>query len=145
MLVGESLTASGSYAMLSVALSPCLQLLSDSLVNATAQYVSAAAKDYIPSWIYDLPEAEQQLKIDMIHAYGSPNVFSAFEPHVTLAVDSANTTELAAVVAANPPGQEVVSPILDVGFGSVGPYGSVLQNQDVLPPVTIFPSSSSAS
>ena len=74
--------------MLSVTNTDCLQLMSDALVNATNQFVEPSAKDYIPSWIYDLPEDQQQAKIDMIHAYGSPNVFASFQPHVTLVADA---------------------------------------------------------
>jgi hypothetical protein len=138
--IGSDVTASGAYGMLSVTNTDCLQLMSDALVNATNQFVEPSAKDYIPSWIYDLPEDQQQAKIDMIHAYGSPNVFASFQPHVTLVADAANTTELAAVVDTwTCQHLEILSsPIQSVGFGSVGPFGTVLKGQDVMPPIAVF-------
>jgi len=137
MEIGTTFTASGAYAMLSVTNIACLQLLSDSLVNATSSFVAPYAKEKIPSWVYDLPPDQQQGKIDMIHLYGSPNVFESFDPHVTLLADSTNITELAALVTSNQDLPVLDSPVVIVGFGKVGPYGSVLKGQDILPPVTL--------
>lgn len=136
MNIAVSQYASGSYGMLDVELTACLQSLSDSLVTATAKFVDPSAKEYIPDWIYNLPEDEQAEKIDLITTYGSPNVFSGFAPHVTLLADDVNTTELAGLMLANTV-PEVDSLVSLVGFGKVGSFGSVLKNQDLLPPVDV--------
>eukprot|EP00518_Triparma_eleuthera_P022885 CAMPEP_0197551080 /NCGR_PEP_ID=MMETSP1320-20131121/4458_1 /TAXON_ID=91990 /ORGANISM="Bolidomonas sp., Strain RCC2347" /LENGTH=590 /DNA_ID=CAMNT_0043111525 /DNA_START=109 /DNA_END=1888 /DNA_ORIENTATION=+ len=125
---------SGSYGMLVTENSACLQALSDQLVLATQDFVSESAKEYVPSWIYNLPEDQQQQKIELIKQYGSPNVFEGFEPHVTLLVDDVNSTELSVIFQQNEV-EEVDSPILEIGFGSVGQFGSVLKNQDLAAPV----------
>ena len=127
---------SGSYGMLVVENSVCLQALSDQLVLATQEFVSDSAKEYIPSWIYNLPEDQQQQKIDLISQYGSPSVFQGFEPHVTLLVDDVNSTELSTIFQENEV-EEVDSPIFEIGFGSVGQFGSVLKNQDLAAPFVV--------
>ncbi|GMH95676.1 hypothetical protein TrST_g6413 [Triparma strigata] len=128
--------ASGSYGMLDVGLTTCLQALSDSLVTATSKYVDPSAKEYIPDWVYQLPPEEQKAKIDLISQYGSPNVLSGFSPHVTLLADDVNTTELAGIMAANTV-PEVEGLVTLVGFGNVGSFGSVLKGQDLLPPLDV--------
>jgi hypothetical protein len=35
--------------------------------------------------VYSLPPAQRDAKIAMVKKYGSPNVFSQFEPHLTIA------------------------------------------------------------
>ena len=137
LLIGASFAASGAYGMLSVALTDCLQLLSDSVVNATSTFVTPEAKASVPSWIYDLPEDQQQAKVDMVHSFGSPNVFSAFQPHVTLLADAANTTELLSVASSNEVAS-LSSSVGLVGFGAVGPFGTVLKGEDVMPPAEAF-------
>ena len=57
----------GSYGMLGVANTPCLQGLSDAVVNATSPFLDPSAKSYIPSWVYSLPPAERDQKIALIH------------------------------------------------------------------------------
>lgn len=76
---------SGQYAMWEVETSKCLQFLSDSVVNATAQF--AVKNQSVPSWVYSVPEPIRSEKIRFVREYGSPNVFSQFQPHVTLAFD----------------------------------------------------------
>lgn len=71
-------TAVGTYGMWMGPASPCLQLMSDSLVNATMQYI--VPNQPIPSWINTLPEPLREEKIAMIEKYGSPNVFTQFQP-----------------------------------------------------------------
>jgi hypothetical protein len=90
--------ASGNYVLWQVKNDACIQSLSDAIVNSTSQYLSPNAKTTIPAWINTLPPEIRQLKIDMIHKYGSPNVFSQFEPHVTLAWSSSNDTVLSDIV-----------------------------------------------
>ncbi|GMH46528.1 hypothetical protein TrRE_jg8403 [Triparma retinervis] len=94
MKIGETKDAQGSYGMLGVANTPCLQGLSDAVVNATSPFLDPSAKSYIPSWVYSLPPAERDQKIALIHEFGSPNVFGGFEPHVTLVGDSESSENM---------------------------------------------------
>ena len=140
MKSGINQYVSGSYAMLNVSLTDCLQALSDELVLAAQSFVSDSAKEYIPSWIYNLPDDEQAEKIELIKQYGSPNVFSGFSPHVTFLVDDVNSTELSIIFDENQVA-EVDSSVQFVGFGAVGNFGSVLKGQDFAFPVDLATSS----
>ena len=150
MSVGSSLTLSGAYAMLSVPLTPCLQQLSDSLVTILAPHVTETAKKAVPSWVYDLPPAEQELKIAYVHQYGSPNVFEGFAPHVTLAYDDApsdlddgggvpaDSIYGGAVGDVAESWELVNTEVLSVGFGFVGPAGTVKRGPVVLESISIL-------
>lgn len=54
-----------------------LQRLSDEVVNLLAGLRTADSE--IPAWAKSIPE-----KVEMIKKYGSPNVYSQFNPHLTL-------------------------------------------------------------
>eukprot|EP00658_Telonema_sp_P-2_P051411 TRINITY_DN39470_c0_g1_i2.p1 TRINITY_DN39470_c0_g1~~TRINITY_DN39470_c0_g1_i2.p1 ORF type:complete len:272 (+),score=93.07 TRINITY_DN39470_c0_g1_i2:53-868(+) len=86
--------AQGTYAMISVNVTACLQKYSDTMVLAT--YKFAAKNQTPPPWIHNLPEPERSEKLAMVAKYGSPNVFSQFQPHVSIGW-SENMTTLAAV------------------------------------------------
>ena len=66
-------------------------------------------------------------------AYGSPNVFHQFMPHVTLATGHDAASVAAAVVALEANG--TLSPTRYTGdllaMGQVGPFGTVLKGKDV--------------
>jgi hypothetical protein len=100
LLRGSSIGA--GYAMWNVAISDCLQSLSDSVVQATFEF--AEPNQPVPQWVswdfcfvfvflifklvekvYSLPAAQRDAKIAMVQKYGSPNVFSQFDPHMTIA------------------------------------------------------------
>lgn len=119
--------AAGSFAMLNVTISSCLQLYSDSIVNAT--YSMAQPNQSVPAWVHSLPEPERSEKIHDVRMYGSPNVFGQFEPHVTIGWSS-NTTALAEAVAAL-----AVSPASFIGsvvaLGTTGEHGTVLKDKDL--------------
>ena len=70
----------GSYALWNMPIPACLQRMSDIIVNATSQFVDPRVKNTIPSWVNNLPNALKEVKIKMIHFYGSPNVYSQFQP-----------------------------------------------------------------
>ncbi len=118
----RGMTVGAGYAMWNVKVAPCLQQLSDAVVRATYQF--AKANQTVPSWVYSLPPAERKAKIDMVRRYGSPNVFAQFEPHLTVAYDTAdNLTQIyGAVNAAD------AFPAEMVGISRVGPFGTVLKN-----------------
>jgi len=123
--------------MLGVTLTPCLQGLSDSLVNATSPYLDPSATQYIPSWVYNLPEDEKEEKINLIHKYGSPNVFSGFQPHVTLVGDSLSSDDMKAMFDATE-FEPLITPVGEVGLGKVGEFGTVLKGKDVAGPVVVW-------
>ena len=79
----SSAAAIGSYSMLPVAVNDCLQNMSDLLVRRTHHL--ALSNQTIPAWILLLPEPERSMKMDMLSRFGSPNVLSQFNPHITLA------------------------------------------------------------
>eukprot|EP00698_Gefionella_okellyi_P025461 TRINITY_DN933_c0_g1_i2.p3 TRINITY_DN933_c0_g1~~TRINITY_DN933_c0_g1_i2.p3 ORF type:complete len:120 (-),score=28.59 TRINITY_DN933_c0_g1_i2:213-572(-) len=106
----------------------CLQFMSDALVNET--FLFAVPNQPIPPWVLQLPEPERSLKIAMIKRYGSPNVFSQFQPHVTLAYDDTASDSLnAAVESAHVVPVQFVPHVM--ALGSVGPYGTVLRGKDI--------------
>eukprot|EP00656_Telonema_subtile_P035707 TRINITY_DN39667_c0_g1_i1.p1 TRINITY_DN39667_c0_g1~~TRINITY_DN39667_c0_g1_i1.p1 ORF type:complete len:250 (+),score=40.33 TRINITY_DN39667_c0_g1_i1:129-878(+) len=120
--------AAGTYAMLNVSLTPCLQRYSDLVVNATFQY--AAPNQSAPAWVKTLPEPTRSEKLRDIALYGSPNVFSQFQPHVSFGW-SANTSAVTEGVAALLEHWESASynPEL-VAMGTVGPHGTVIRGKD---------------
>lgn len=119
--------AAGNFAMLNVSLSPCLRHTADAVVNATHQL--AVPNQTVPSWVYQLPEPERSEKVRDVQLYGSPNVYTQFEPHVTIGWD-ANATAVAAAVAtlrARPASFRAGS----VAIGTSGPHGTVLRRRDL--------------
>jgi len=117
----------GEYGMWNSVTPACLQHMSDAVVNGT--FDLAVPNQEVPSWVYDLPSPQRELKIAYIQKYGSPNVFSQFEPHVTLAWDNVKSDNLTEVFRAMKlPAFAFESPVL--GAGQVGDYGTVLRGQD---------------
>ncbi|KAL9658703.1 hypothetical protein ABK040_005858 [Willaertia magna] len=121
---------SGGYALWNTLKPNCLQTLSDAIVNATAEFVDPRIKNTIPDWVYTLPEPIKEKKISMIQFYGSPNVFSQFDPHVTVAHDDITPKELIKSFE-NIPINTCTFKVQYVTIGLVGPYGTVLRGKDV--------------
>ena len=103
----------------------CLQFMSDSIVNATHMYIQQDQP--VPSWVYNLTQPLQAEKIELVKVYGSPNVFSQFQPHVTLATDSKTPQQLFDVVSAMNISSCAFSTFM-VGIGRTGPFGTVLRS-----------------
>ncbi len=118
--------AAGNFAMMNVSNSPCLQRASDMLVNATHRF--SQPNQRAPDWVYALPEPLRSEKLRLVALYGSPNVFSQFDPHLSLAwgPDAASVAAAIEALPAAPP-SVFVGEI--VALGSVGPHGTVLQGQ----------------
>ena len=77
----------GTYGMWAVERNECVQYMSDSLANSTSNLADPSAFQVVPAWIFDLPEPKKSIKINYVHKYGSPNVFSEFDPqYVTCSV-----------------------------------------------------------
>eukprot|EP01029_Cantina_marsupialis_P029756 TRINITY_DN782144_c0_g1_i1.p1 TRINITY_DN782144_c0_g1~~TRINITY_DN782144_c0_g1_i1.p1 ORF type:complete len:228 (+),score=53.29 TRINITY_DN782144_c0_g1_i1:47-730(+) len=125
----QDATATGSYTMWHVKPTSCLQRMSDKIVEATSKY--AIPNQPIPDWIAGLKNATMRAeKINYVKKYGSPNVFSQFQPHVTLSYDAkpveddvAHALELADVHPT-----KYVPHVL--ALGTVGPHGTCMRNED---------------
>ena len=119
--------AAGTFAMMNVTNSACLQRYSDAIVNATHKF--SQPNQTTPAWVNSLPEPERSEKLRLIQEYGSPNVFGQFAPHVTLAWSADGTAVYAAVAALR------IRPSAFDGqvfaLGSVGDHGTVLQGKDL--------------
>jgi len=118
-----------------VVLSDCLQAMSDAVVQAT--FTLAKPNQAVPPWVYNLPKAEQAAKIAMLKKYGSPNVFTQFQPHLTVAFDTADNLDQI-YGALKVTGNFSVS---DITVSHVGPHGTVLTNGSLAD----FPISSTSS
>eukprot|EP01112_Ceratiomyxa_fruticulosa_P008017 TRINITY_DN2079_c0_g2_i1.p1 TRINITY_DN2079_c0_g2~~TRINITY_DN2079_c0_g2_i1.p1 ORF type:complete len:271 (+),score=53.60 TRINITY_DN2079_c0_g2_i1:70-813(+) len=132
----ENSYVSDSWGMLNVSTPNCLQQMSDLIVNAT--YLFITPNQTVPSWVYSLPEPERSEKIEMVKKYGSPNVFSQFQPHVTIAYDDVDTDpsieQIFEILPYAPP--YLFFPDL-IGIGNVGDFGTVLDNDYGLFPLNI--------
>jgi len=95
-LMRDTLPYHSGYTIFEIQNSDCLQKMSDRIVNATSKYIYRPPT--IPSWVFDLPEPDKSIKINLSLLYGSPNVFDGFRPHVTVAFFSNSTeTQLASI------------------------------------------------
>lgn len=81
----------GAYAMYPIQKTKCLQSLSNQLVRALQPYITRPQP--IPDWVKDLPLMEKLQKIYLIKKFGSPNVFGAYDPHVTVGYDEITSPE----------------------------------------------------
>jgi len=123
-LSGMDAGATG-YVMWNVELSDCLQRLSNSVVLATYQY--ATPNQSIPPWVNSLPKAEREKKIAMIEKYGSPNVFSEFQPHLTIAYDTKDAISSIYGSLKNTASFEATQVVVS----KTGPFGTVLKSGSV--------------
>ena len=75
----------GSYTMLPIELTPCLQTLSTVLLHALQSHLHHPIQ--VPSWVANMDEPERSKAIYRTRQYGSPNVLYAYVPHVTVGYD----------------------------------------------------------
>lgn len=124
----NSLEASGNYTLWNAANNSGLQALSDLVV--TSLFRLATPNQSVPSWVYSLPEPERDRKIAMVKKYGSPNVFSEFNPHVTVAYHPEdNMTQIVRAKFTPSPNAHWVAET--VAISHVGPFGTVLRNGQI--------------
>jgi hypothetical protein len=121
-----SITIQGSYAMWDVEVTECLQELSNNVVELL--HADIVPNQPIPDWVLALPEPMRSEKINMIKQYGSPNVFSQFQAHVTLAWDNKEPMQSAFQKLDLQPR---IMPAKLVGIGAVGPYGTVIRGRNL--------------
>lgn len=72
---------SGDWYFMNIERNRNLQTLSDSVVELLAPL--RAQSDYVPDWAKEFPT-----KVEYISKYGSPNVYSEFNPHLTFLAKS---------------------------------------------------------
>jgi hypothetical protein len=94
------------------------------LLNILCRYHLATPNQTVPDWVQHLPEPERSEKIAFIRVYGSPNVFSQFQPHVTLACDE-NAAALSAAFVQKAPQVHGSWLPQAVSLGPTGPCGTV--------------------
>ena len=75
----------GSYTMLLISNTPCLQRLSNTLLNALQVYIKHPVR--VPTWVANLPEPQRSAAIYRTRQYGSPNIMEAYVPHVSVGYD----------------------------------------------------------
>ena len=97
--------------------------MSNAIVLATYQF--AVSNQTVPDWVKNLPQKEREEKEAYIKKYGSPNVFSQFDPHITLAWDKVdkNLTQMISSL----PFSSFSYNVSSIGLGAVGPHGTVLR------------------
>jgi len=128
----EPVVLKGAYAMYNVPPTDCLQYLSDTIVNATHQYIKRPPT--IPDWIFQLPLDQRRAMLERIERYGSPNVYEGFVPHVTVGYDTAaitNTTiatQRSQTLHSYSAPQPCFGNVSTVAIAKSGIGGSVLQN-----------------
>ena len=118
---------SNDYAMHPIKNAPCLQQLSNRMVETLQVYIHRPPP--IPEWIYSLPLEERRRALQLVKKYGSPNVFARFQPHVTVGYDTVYPTvrrkaALETLVTPN----DCKANVAAVSIALVGVGGSVLQN-----------------
>ncbi|KAG9395260.1 signal peptide protein [Carpediemonas membranifera] len=119
--------AVGQYGMWQTTIPRPLQDLSDLIVNATFHLVNP--NQAVPEWIKNLPADEREKKLAMFKKYGSPNVFSSFQPHVTLCWDQSHNN-VVRMLSSVPLGHPT-SRIATVAIAHVGPHGTALRGEDI--------------
>ena len=127
----------GAYTQWPVQPSDCLQVLSDSIVDELSRFIKRPPT--IPDWVWTLPEPQRSRKLDMIRRYGSPNVYSEFQPHATVGFDTTtptnNSTRRARIRAMNRIANDMPRPcggmIRTAAVATVGVGGTVLADGKV--------------
>ena len=124
----SSAAVTGNYSMLQVAISSCLQNMSDMVVKRTHHL--ALPNQTAPDWLLMMPEPLRSMKLDMLSRFGSPSVFAQFDPHITVAC-SADSAE---VVLATRALDGIRSPVipLQLRVSRSGVCGTVLTDQTML-------------
>jgi len=82
----------GAYTMLPIAKNPCLQTLSDTILQYMKSYLRHPV--VVPPWVAELPEPSRSSSIYRCREYGSPNVLEGFDPRVTVGYDPSSSLRL---------------------------------------------------
>ena len=130
----SNVMVNGAYSMYQIENTNVMQMLSDSIVQSTKEFITP--NQTIPEWVYNLPEPMRSKKIAYVKKYGSPNVLDAFDPHITVGYDN---------VASEPSRRKILETVLQtshccrkgfsdkIGIGVVGDFGTVLYDLIEIP------------
>lgn len=130
----SNVMVNGAYSMYQIENTNGMQMLSDSIVQSTKEFITP--NQTIPEWVYNLPEPMRSKKIAYVKKYGSPNVLDAFDPHITVGYDN---------VASEPSRRKILETVLQtshccrkgfsdkIGIGVVGDFGTVLYDLIEIP------------
>jgi len=117
--------AEGQYYMWRTQVPDCMQEITDNLTLELAKYRNVNQE--VPDWVYTLPEPGRSERIELVHKYGSPNVFKYFDPHLTLAwSDQDDLTKLDQLKY-----PQFTFLVEELGLGVVSDHGTVLRGKDV--------------
>jgi len=117
--------AQGEYYMWRTEVPDCMQEIADNITVELAKYRNVNQE--VPDWVYTLPEPGRSERIELVHKYGSPNVFNYFDPHLTLAwSDQDDLTKLDQLTY--PP---FVFKVEEIGLGVVADHGTVVRGKDL--------------
>ena len=121
----------GTYAMLNVSLTPCLQSYSDAVVDAIHSF--SQPNQTVPGWVLSMPEPARSEKIRLVQQFGSPNVYQGFAPHVSVGWAENASMVTSAVDKLRMDRNKQTSSFLPgmVAMGSVGAHGTVLTGKDL--------------
>jgi 2'-5' RNA ligase superfamily len=119
----------GPYSMYPIHRTKCLQNLSDKIVLALNPFILKPQP--IPDWVYRLPFWIRFKKLFMIARYGSPNVLSEYDPHVTVGYDEVTSVQSRKDILNSMFSHDLECSglISHVAIARVGVGGSVLQSE----------------
>ena len=105
-----------------------LQSLCDEVANRLA--FLRAKSDYVPEWAKSMPA-----KVECIKKYGSPNVFSQFDPHLTLLAksDGEMLRRFGAFCADKEYNKPIAGKVVAIGYGLADRDGQIKT------PIQVFP------
>ncbi len=105
-----------------------LQSLCDEVTNRLA--FLRAKSDYVPEWAKSMPA-----KVECIKKYGSPNVFSQFDPHLTLLAksDGEMLRKFKAYCENKIYNKPVAGKVVAIGYGLADRDGQIKE------PIEVFP------
>lgn len=119
---------SGNWFFMNLDRNHNLQNLSDEVVKILSPL--RAPSDFVPDWAKSMPT-----KVECITRYGSPNVYSEFNPHLTLLAnsDEARLQKFLQKNANNSFGKTISGKIVAIGLGIADRDGQMKE------PIKVFP------
>lgn len=119
---------SGNWFFMNLDRNRNLQTLSDTVVASLSEL--RAPSDFVPDWAKNMPT-----KVEYITKYGSPNVYSEFNPHLTLLAssDEEKLQRFLQKHANDTFGQAISGKVVAIGVGVADRDGQIKE------PLKIFP------
>ncbi len=142
----DGVHVNSAYAMYHALSTESLQLLSDTIVESTMDFIEPHQP--VPEWVYNLPDPARSKKIAYVEKYGSPNVFDQFDAHITVGYDDntivggtstvVTADDISKIDSTAAQREQILLDTLDspqacdfdtilaIGVGAVGEYGTVV-------------------